>query len=119
MPELTQHAQDKALRAMFGGTLTLALTRGGQEIDDAGYQAKAIEMTAPLDMGESNTRIVTNSGDVRFGPWADDALDPVEGWELRDGTGAALVTGEYLSREHFARGQEAVIRGRTIILAVR
>lgn len=119
MPELTQHAQDKALHAMFDGSLTLALTRGGQEIADTGYQAQPITLTAPLSIGDDSARIVTNAAEVRFGPWADDTADPVEGWELRDGTGTVLAVGQYLSQERFMRGQEAVIRSRTLILGLR
>ena len=119
MPELTQHAQDIALRAMFSGDLTLALTRGGLEITDPGYEAQPIRMSAPLTLSDGQTRIVTNANEVRHGPWTDDALQPVEGWELRDSTGAALASGTYLSQERFSRGQEGVTRERTIILGLR
>ncbi len=119
MPELTQYAQDKALNAMYGGSLTLALTRGGIEITDAGYEAQAIAMSAPISMGDTGARVVTNTGEVRHGPWVEDSTSPVEGWELRDTNGAVLAQGTYLSQERFMRGQESVTRPRTMILGMR
>ncbi len=119
--QLTAHAQDKALVAMFGRSVMLALTRKGIEISDAGYEAMPMTISAPLSMGHDSTRIVTNSSEVRFGPWADDAhiAEPIEGWEVRDETGAALASGVYLTSEGYGRGQEAVIRERMIILGLR
>lgn len=119
MPNLTQYAQDKALVAMYGGSLTLALTRGGIEITDAGYDAQSITMSGPISMGDTGSRVVTNTGEVRHGPWAQDSLSPVEGWELRDTDGAVLAEGVYLRQERFLQGQEAVTRSRTLILGLR
>lgn len=119
MAELTQRAQDLALRAIFSGDMTIALTRGGEEITDLGYQAQPFEVTAPMSLQGTDARIITNSSLIRFGPW-EESGDAPEGYQLRASGGAVLAAGATVGEVVRVRqGLEFTIQPRKIILGLR
>lgn len=105
---LTTDAKAIVLKALFGSTCSVGLTRNGKEISDSGYQRQPITFSDPETNGE--TVSTTNVDEAIFGPWEFDAPAPVTGWLIaRDGQ---VLGSQVFSepRERPRKGDEQVIR---------
>jgi len=119
MAELTDLAMEIALDAIFTDASLVALTRNGEEITDAGYQRVSLNPTAARAIGTSGVVAKANSEELRFGPWAVDAPDWIDGWAVLDADGEVLARGKLGTPQKPGRGHDLVFPERRLVLGLR
>jgi len=117
--EWTVEAKEAALKANLNGACTLGLTRDGVELADAGYERQAVTFAFDTATEGAQTRTMSNQEEATFGPWGEDASQPITGWLVANG-GVVRVTGKFLDqREPLRKSDEFVVRMNTLTVGMR
>lgn len=94
---LSAPARRRALTEILRGPLTIGLgysiadDGGLYEVDDPAYTPQAIVMGPPED--DAGEVVSTNTGEVAFEPFANDAESEVRFWYIGDADGGIVATG--------------------------
>lgn len=122
--ELTNDGRMLIARTLFcNGTELLGLLSGDDEVADTGYHRQPFMCSQPQRRSLTSTAIyVENVDNISFGPWDEDASDPVTGWFISQvsGGGTIIIARGKMkeARERLHQGDEIIIRAGVLLLTI-